>query len=197
MFAVRIETVDRTAICRLHGEVDAATAAEVREALVAVSAYRRVVLDFSGVPFIDSAGLGCLIAGARRVHAANGDIVLSSARRAVNRLLLTVGMDRVMPMTDTLDEALTLLDSAAGVKSDPLRSAPPHVRVPPAAPVGHEAGRRRAASERLGPPRGLRWRRPPARGLDLESGRRAVGGPGPSKTRSRGVTCSDDPGRRL
>ena len=128
MFAVRIETVDRTAICRLEGEVDAATATDLREALVALTAYRRVILDFSGVPFVDSAGLGCLIAGARRIHAANGDIVLSSARRAVHRLLLSVGMDRVMPMTDTLDEALSVLDDAAGVGSDPLRTAPPQVR---------------------------------------------------------------------
>ena len=129
MFATRIETVERTVVCRLQGEVDAATAAELRATLVALTAYRRVVLDFSEVEFIDSAGLGCLIAGARRVHAANGVIVLSSPRRAVHRVLLMVGMDRVMPMTDALDEALTVLDAAGGVDSDPLRTAPPRARV--------------------------------------------------------------------
>lgn len=109
MFAVRIETVDGAAVCRVHGEVDAASAAELREALVALVAYRQVILDFSGVPFIDSAGLGCLIAGARRIHAADGDIVLCSARRAVDRLLHTVGMDGVLPIVESVPAALSVL----------------------------------------------------------------------------------------
>jgi len=113
MFAVRIEAIDGTAICRVQGDVDAASAPALREALVALTAYRRVVLDFSGVAFIDSAGLGCLIAGARRIHAANGDVVLCAARRAVGRLLRTVGMDRVIPMSETVDEALVKLDQLA------------------------------------------------------------------------------------
>lgn len=113
MFAVRIEAVDGTAICRLQGDADAASAAALREALVALTAYRKVVLDFSGVAFIDSAGLGCLIAGARRIHAAEGDVVLCCPRRAVGRVLRTVGMERVIPMTETIDEAIACLDELA------------------------------------------------------------------------------------
>ena len=110
MFAVRTETVDGTAICRVHGVADATTAAPLREALATLSAHRRVIVDFSGVPFIDSAGLGCLIAGARRIRAADGDIVLCSARRSVHRLLLTVGMDRILPVVQSMREAFDELD---------------------------------------------------------------------------------------
>ena len=123
MFAIRTETVDGTAICRVQGDADASNAAPLREALVALTAYPRVILDFSGVPFIDSAGLACVITGARRVHAANGDIVLSSARRAVRRLLGTVGMERVLPITDTIEEAFAKLDELAA-DADALRMAP-------------------------------------------------------------------------
>ncbi len=112
MFAVRIETEGGIAICRVQGDCDAAHAAALRESLVALTAYRQVVLDFSGVAFIDSAGLGCLIAGARRIHDVDGDIVLCSARRAVNRLLHTVGMDRVLPLIGSLDEAIQHLGNA-------------------------------------------------------------------------------------
>jgi anti-sigma B factor antagonist len=112
MFAVRIETVEGTAVCRVHGEVDAASAAALRAALVELTAHPRVVLDFSGVPFIDSAGLGCLIAGARRIHAGDGAVVLCSARRAVDRLLHTVGMDGVIPIVATLSEAFEVLRAA-------------------------------------------------------------------------------------
>lgn len=128
MFAFRIETVDKTAICRVQGDADAAHAPALRECVVALAAYRKVVLDFSGVAFIDSAGLGCLIAGARRIHAADGDVVICSARRAVHRLLHTVGMDRVLPIVATMDEAIAVLDGSADPVVDPLRNAPPRMQ---------------------------------------------------------------------
>lgn len=115
MFAVRIETVDGTAICRVHGVADATTAAALRESMSALAAYRRVVIDFSGVPFIDSAGLGCLIAGSRRIHAAGGEVVLCSARRSVHRLLHTVGMDRILPIVDTVSTALDVMGDQGAV----------------------------------------------------------------------------------
>lgn len=135
LLAVRIETVETlatigtTAICHVEGELDAASAADLREALATLTAFERVVLDFSEVPFIDSAGLACLIAGVRRVHASNGDVVLSSARRAVHRLLLTVGMERVLPITDTIAEAMAVLDAAPDTAADGLRDAPPRLQV--------------------------------------------------------------------
>lgn len=110
MFAVRIETVDGTTLCRVHGVADATSAPALRESLSTVANDRRVVVDLSGVPFIDSAGLGCLIAGARRVHGADGEVVLCSARRSVNRLLHTAGMDRLLPIVDSVSAAIALLD---------------------------------------------------------------------------------------
>lgn len=106
MFSINIESVEHVAVCRIHGEVDSASASALREAMGALTAYRRVVLDFSGVPFIDSAGLGTIIGGTRRVRAADGEIALCSARRSIHRLLHTVGMDRILPIFDSLPEAL-------------------------------------------------------------------------------------------
>lgn len=106
MFSINIEEVDRVAVCRIHGEVDSASASVLREAMGTLAAYQRVVLDFSGVPFIDSAGLGTVIGGTRRIRTADGDIALCSARRSIHRLLYAVGMDRILPIFDTLPQAL-------------------------------------------------------------------------------------------
>ena len=110
MFSITIETVEGVAVCRVHGEADSASASVLREAMGTLAAHRRVVLDFSGVPFIDSAGLGTVIGGVRRVRAAGGDIVLCSAKRSIDRLLHTVGMDRILPIVDTLADAIAVLD---------------------------------------------------------------------------------------
>ena len=118
MFSINIETVDDVAVCRIHGEVDSASAGELREAMGALTAYRRVVLDFSGVPFIDSAGLGTVIGGTRRIRSVDGDVALCSARRSIHRLLYAVGMDRILPILDTLPEAIRSFEdqsAAAGV----------------------------------------------------------------------------------
>jgi anti-anti-sigma factor len=113
VFAVRIETIDDTTICRIQGDADAASASELRATFGPLTARPRVALDFSGVTFIDSAGLGCLIAGARRIHDAGGSVVLCSARRSVHRLLYTVGMDRVLPIAESMRAAIELLDAEA------------------------------------------------------------------------------------
>ncbi len=117
MFSINIETVERAAVCRIHGEVDSASAGALRETMGTLTAYPRVVLDFSGVPFIDSAGLGTIIGGTRRVRASDGEMVLCSARRSIHRLLYAVGMDRILPIFDSLPEALQSFDhesAAAG-----------------------------------------------------------------------------------
>lgn len=117
MFSITIETVDRVTICRIHGEVDSASATALRAAMGTLTAHRRVVLDFSGVPFIDSAGLGTIIGGTRCIRAANGDVVLCSARRSIHRLLHTVGMDRILPIFATLPEALGSFEDQAAVEA--------------------------------------------------------------------------------
>lgn len=109
MFSIHIEPVGSAVICRIHGEVDSASAPQLREAMVELATYPAVVLDFSGVPFIDSAGLGTIIGGTRRIRAANGSVVLCSARRSIHRLLHTVGMDRILPIVDTLPDAFAEL----------------------------------------------------------------------------------------
>jgi anti-sigma B factor antagonist len=109
-------TVDREGdltICRPVGELDAFTVAQFREALTELGSGDRLLIDLSGVPFLDSAGLGALIGGVRRSREAGGDIAVFGARPAVARLLHTTGFDRVASVSESEDEASrALLDVA-------------------------------------------------------------------------------------
>lgn len=129
MLVASIEVVAATAICRLRGEADAVNAAELRATIADLADHRRVVLDFSGVSIIDSAGLGCVIVGVRRMQAAGAAIVLSSPRRTVHRRLLTLGVERVVAIVDTIGEALALLEQLpvpcpGASSSEPARAQP-------------------------------------------------------------------------
>ncbi len=105
-------TVDRTSgyvVCRPSGELDAFTVGQFRESLTELGAGGHLLIDLSGVPFLDSAGLGALIGGVRRSREAGGDVAVYGARPAVARLLHTTGFDRIVSVTDTVSAAADAL----------------------------------------------------------------------------------------
>lgn len=99
-------------VCRLSGEVDAYTVGDFREALAGIEDVRWLIIDLSEVPFMDSAGLGALIGGIRRVREAEGDVAVVSSTASLNRLLHTTGFDRIVPVTESLEDALAALAEA-------------------------------------------------------------------------------------
>jgi anti-sigma B factor antagonist len=70
------------------GEVDLESAAELRRRLLrAVHAHDLVVLDLSGVTFMDSQGLGVLIRADAEARARGAVLHVAAASRPVRRLL--------------------------------------------------------------------------------------------------------------
>jgi len=67
--------------------------------------HAKVVLDFSMVDFVDSIGLGALVACLKRLGR-NGTLAIVGARGAVSRLFALTRMDKVFVLYPTLDDAL-------------------------------------------------------------------------------------------
>ena len=109
MFEVQVEVAEDHTVCRAVGELDAYTVGEFREALNGVDETARLVVDLNGVPFMDSAGLGALIGGIRRVRDGGGAIAVLCDRPAITRLLHTTGFDRIVPMVETMAAVLEAL----------------------------------------------------------------------------------------
>ncbi len=96
-------------VVRPFGDIDAYSVGTFREALGTVAESPRVLIDLSEVPFMDSAGLGALIGGIRRNRDNEGSIVVACGKPALTRLLHTTGFDRIVPVTETLDDAVDKL----------------------------------------------------------------------------------------
>lgn len=92
------------------GELDAYSVAQFREAFAELASEPRVIVNLSGVQFMDSAGLGALIGGIRNVREGEGRVTIFSDREAISKLLHTTGFDRIVPVKDVLDEAIAALD---------------------------------------------------------------------------------------
>ncbi|MGO4462864.1 STAS domain-containing protein [Streptomyces sp. M-16] len=87
----------RSAVVAMGGDLDIATATAPtprRELTTALNAHREVVLDQSGVDFMDCAGLGALVHAHNLAGRLGARLVLRGAGRPVLRLLKLTGLDR-------------------------------------------------------------------------------------------------------
>lgn len=92
--------------CRVWGDLDAATASRFREGTAGLSAHARIVIDLSDVGFMDSCGLGALVGAIRRVRDSGGETVVCSVRAPIIRLLRSVGLEAIAPLSPSLGDAL-------------------------------------------------------------------------------------------
>ena len=79
-------------------------AGAIRE-FAAGKALRGLILDLDGVNFINSAGLGAIFALRRFAGDAGVRVVVSRPTVSITRLLNTVNLAGLMPVTGTLEEA--------------------------------------------------------------------------------------------
>ena len=105
MLEIRTTEQDRHVVLQPVGELDAYTVPSFREALAGQTRTNRLLIDLSEVPFMDSAGLGALIGGIRRIREAGGEVAVACDRPALVRLLHTTGFDRIVVVADTVDAA--------------------------------------------------------------------------------------------
>jgi len=97
--ALRVDRVvaDGTAVLHLHGEIDIETAPHLDTALAAVEAMGvpTIVLDLSGLTFIDTSGLNRMVVALKRQREQGGDVVLQSPCEQTLRVLEIVGLTQV------------------------------------------------------------------------------------------------------
>jgi anti-sigma B factor antagonist len=101
------------AVISVAGELDSFTACELRAGITGVLGRKAVVIDIRDVPFVDSAGLGALMGGIRRLREAGGEVALCCTHAGVLRLLLVTGLDRIVAITGSPAEARRAIAEAS------------------------------------------------------------------------------------
>lgn len=91
----------------VSGRLNMVTAPRVREAIqTAVDNNQpRVAVDLSGVVFLDSSGLGALIAGLKTAREAGGDVRLINPTEQVQLVLELTNMGTVLKTFDDVESA--------------------------------------------------------------------------------------------
>jgi anti-sigma B factor antagonist len=100
---------DGVPVLSVRGEIDVATAPELREHLDTLLAggTTTVVVDLSAVTFMDSIALGVLVGAVNRCRQAGGDLPLVLSEPRIMKVFDITGLSEVFAISDSLEDAAT------------------------------------------------------------------------------------------
>jgi anti-sigma B factor antagonist len=99
LFAVDASVCGTTRTLTVHGELDLAVVAELDAAVGAALRHHSetVVVDLSGIEFIDSSGVRCLLRAQRQAEARRVRLVVCRAPEHVQRVFALCGLETRLP----------------------------------------------------------------------------------------------------
>ncbi|ABK61991.1 MULTISPECIES: anti-sigma F factor antagonist [Clostridium] len=96
-------------IVHMEGELDHHTAEEVRSRIddrIDRTRFYKVIMDFTNVNFMDSSGIGVVIGRYKKLLLKKGKINMIGAKGAVKRVFELSGMFKIIPLYDSLQDAM-------------------------------------------------------------------------------------------
>jgi len=109
--STRVE--NRSVIVAVEGELDIATADDLREHIqVAIDDHGPwLILDLSALDFMDSSGLNVIINAYRTVRDTDGALALAALNERVTKVVRLVGLHRQVPVHKTVSTAITAMEA--------------------------------------------------------------------------------------
>ena len=102
----------RAVMVKIDGELDHHIANTLRETVdskIRCSNAVNVIFDFSNVGFMDSSGIGVIMGRYKTVKTLGGSVIIFGQNSQIKRLVEMSGIDRIVRVADTLDEALKMI----------------------------------------------------------------------------------------
>lgn len=107
-FGLSTSRFNGTHVVAVRGELDLYTLPELKRTLGELgevdSPY--VIIDLTHATLVDSTSLGALLETARGLRANGGELVVSCSDRTIRKVFATTGIDRLVPIHASLDEAV-------------------------------------------------------------------------------------------
>ena len=106
--SVHTEVHGDVVVVKVAGEIDVYTAASLREKLADLidADHTDVIVDLTGVTFMDSTGLGVLVGALKKVRGYGGRLQLVIDQEKVIKVFRITALTQVFTIHETLDAAL-------------------------------------------------------------------------------------------
>jgi anti-sigma B factor antagonist len=108
------EATDGVRRVSLTGDLDMATASDLRSALAEQPVAAGIVLDVSGLEFIDSSGLNTIVVGARNLTDRGGTMIVAGAPDHIATVFEIVELERSVAVDASVDAAVQRAARPAG-----------------------------------------------------------------------------------
>lgn len=98
---IEAKSVDRNLLLKLRGEIDhhgARTAMRDIERAIDTVLPKKLVLDFSGVTFMDSSGIALILRVQQRIQLLDGSLLVCNVPQQARRVLDAAGIGRLVPI---------------------------------------------------------------------------------------------------
>jgi len=96
VLCVEVTDADGITVVIVTGEIDAGSMLALQAPLSELSPQSHILLDMSGVPFMDCRGLNVILAQRVEMTKAGGSIHIHHASRAVLRVLQVCGLTQIL-----------------------------------------------------------------------------------------------------
>ncbi len=96
---LKLENIGTTLVAKVAGEIDHHTADRLRDALdreITLNNTRNIVLDFDGVTFMDSSGIGVIVGRYKRISALGGKVMVIRVKPQVDKILELSGLKTIL-----------------------------------------------------------------------------------------------------
>jgi anti-anti-sigma factor len=106
MFNVEVTTKNNTAICLPRGDLDATTVSTFRGAFSLCLGQPGLIVDLSGVHFVDGAGLTALVGIVRRARNQPSEVAVVVPPGNLRKVLGEAGLQLIVTLPESVESAL-------------------------------------------------------------------------------------------
>ena len=113
-FIVKVELLNKVAVIRIAGELDANTAVAADDALsnVVNAAFEYLLIDCQQLRYISSAGVGVFLSSLHACAEKKINIIFCGLQPKIKNVFTVLGLEKVIKQTDTFEEALHMTASS-------------------------------------------------------------------------------------
>lgn len=105
---IDLEEIEHRVILRLQGRLDVASSPLLERKLsnLIEEEHTHLLLDFSRIDYLSSAGMRVLLAAAKKLTSKKGELVLFSLTDEVSEVIKMAGFDKIFSIVSSEKEAL-------------------------------------------------------------------------------------------
>ena len=86
------------------------------ETVIEENKYKKVIMDFSNVSFIDSSGLGLILGRYNQLKKRNGFLYMTGVNKQIEKIFNIAGIWTIMNKYDNVEEALKVTGASRWIK---------------------------------------------------------------------------------